>query len=67
MPYQRGDQVLVEGFGGRQAMLRVWEVRERGLILCTEWDYNRAVNEDGVVTALGFPMCDVKEHGGPPW
>jgi hypothetical protein len=41
-------------------MLRVWEVRERGVILCTEEEYNKTVMEDGVVTALGFPMSDVK-------
>jgi hypothetical protein len=57
--YQRGDRVLVEGFGEKRATLRVWEVRKRGLILCTEADYNEAVAGDGMLTALGFPIEDV--------
>ena len=60
MQYERGDQVLVQGFGGRKAMLQVWEVREWGLILCTEEEYNKAISGDGIVSALGFPLCDVK-------
>ena len=27
--YKRGDRVLVEGYGGKTAVLRVWEVRTR--------------------------------------
>jgi hypothetical protein len=62
MLYRRGDRALVEGFGGKQAVLRVWEVRERGLILCTEGEYDNAISNGEIVTALGFPMGDVREH-----
>ena len=60
MLYRRGDQVHVEGFGGRRAMLRVWEVRGRGLVLCTEDEYHEALAVGSLRAALGFPLSDIK-------
>ena len=60
--YQRGDRVEVEGFGGDRAILRVWEVRQRGLIVCTEEDYQNALSGDGLPMALGFPFDDIREQ-----
>ncbi len=57
--YKKGDRVRVEGFGGRTAILRVWEERRRGLVLCSEDGYKEAV-EGGELVAVGFPLTDVK-------
>lgn len=61
--YEKGDRVRVQGFGGRTAILRVWEQRERGLLLCSEAGYRRAL-EGGEVVTVGFPWSDVKEKMG---
>lgn len=56
--FERGDRVLVEGVGGKRAVLRVWEVRLRGLLLCSESGYERlSAGEDA--PAVGFPMGDI--------
>ena len=60
--YQRGDRVRVEGLGGKQATLRVWEARPRGLILCSETEYEEALRTGRTVSALGFPMCDIRSR-----
>ena len=57
--YEKGDRVQVQGFGGRTAVLRVWEQRERGLVLCSERSYQEAL-EGGELVAVGFPLADVK-------
>jgi len=57
--YKRGDRVLVEGYGGKTAVLRVWEVRGRGLLLCSEAGFSRAAEGEEVV-AVGFPMVDIR-------
>ncbi len=57
--YKLGDRVLVEGYGGKTAVLRVWEVRRRGLLLCSEPSFARAAEGEEVV-AVGFPMADIR-------
>ena len=57
--YKPGDRVLVEGYGGKTAVLRVWEVRGRGLLLCSESGFARA-GEGEEVVAVGFPMADIR-------
>lgn len=58
--FQKGDRVRVQGFGGRSAVLRVWEDRGKGLLLCSESSYEAALKGAELV-AVGFPMADVKE------
>ena len=60
MKYQRGDLVRVEGFGGMQATLRVWDVREGRLLLCTDEEFHKGINGNGVPDVVGFPMRDIK-------
>ncbi len=56
--YQRGDRVLVEGVGGKRAVLRVWDVRRRGLALCSEAGFAELVQgRDAAI--VGFPQSDV--------
>ena len=57
--YKRGDRVLVEGFGGDKAVLRVWSVYQYGLALCSEENYQQAVL-GAEADALIFPMKDIK-------
>ena len=56
--YKHGDQVKVVGYGNREATLRVWEVKVKGLLLCSELGYHRAKN-GGELVAVGFPMADI--------
>lgn len=57
--YERGEQVIVEGFGGRRAILTVWEDRGRGLALSTQDGYARLLaGEDAPI--VGFPRGDVR-------
>lgn len=57
--YKRGDRVLVEGFRGDRAVLRVWDAYRHGLALCSEENYQHAMNGDEA-KVLVFPMCDIK-------
>ena len=56
--YQRGDRVVVRGYGGRTAVLRVVETRRRGLLLCPESRFGEIVAGREPV-AVGFPYSDV--------
>ncbi len=60
--YQRGDRVVVEGFGGRRAVLRVWEDRGRGLCLSSEAGYQRALAGDEGAPLVGYPRRDIKGY-----
>jgi hypothetical protein len=57
--YQRGDWVRVEGYGGRVAILRVWESLGGGLALCSEAGYQRMSRGEDA-PEVGFPLSDVK-------
>ena len=59
MAFQRGDRVLVEGYKGRRAVLRVWKVMERGMQLCSEERFN-ALQPGEIPPSVGFPMVDIK-------
>ena len=57
--FQKGDRVLVEVFGGRRAVLRVWKALRKGYQLCTEEGY-RALEEGAAeIPLVGFPSRDV--------
>ena len=56
--FKRGDRVHVHGYGGRTAILRVWEQKEGGLLLCSEGAFTRAI-AGGELVAVGFPMSDI--------
>lgn len=55
----RGDRVLVRGYKGREAILRVWETRVGGLVLSSEDGYRRLVEGDPTAPLVGFPVRDV--------
>ncbi len=56
----RGDRVLVQGYKGREAILRVWETKVGGLLLSSEDGYRRLVEGDQTAPLVGFPARDVQ-------
>ena len=62
--YKQGDVVLVEGYGGRRATLRIWKVLPRSLQLCTEEHYQAAMLGE-VPHVVGFPLADVRAVSYP--
>ena len=63
--YQRGDRVLVEGYGGRQAVLRVWEDRGAGLALTSESGFGRLKLGDPDAPIVGYPCGDIRGLAEP--
>ena len=57
--YKRGDRVRVHGFAGKRAVLRVWEDKGHGLLLCSEAGYQEAI-KGGELIAVGFPIADIE-------
>jgi hypothetical protein len=58
--YQRGDRVLVEGRGNREAILRVWANHGEGMTLSTEDGYKRLLRGDSDAPQVGFPIGDIR-------
>ena len=56
---RRGDRVLVRGYKGREAVIRVWETRLGGLVLSSEEGYRRLLKGDRTAPLVGFPARDV--------
>jgi hypothetical protein len=62
--YERGDQVVVSGFGGRTAVLRVWEDRGRGVLATSESGFARLLQGEEAAL-VGYPKEDVKGRATP--
>ena len=58
MDYRRGDRLLVQGFAGDRAVLRVWDVSRGGVLLCTENGY-RMLRLGREAALVGFPFADI--------
>ena len=58
--YARGDRVVVQGLNKKTATLRVWAVKEHGLLLCTDEGYHLGTITGDEPIAVGFPMSDIK-------
>ena len=56
--FKKGDRVVVEGYGRRRAILRVWEVKQRGYQLCTEGGFSE-MQKGRVAAIVGFPCNDI--------
>ncbi len=59
--YSRGDWVWVRGADGREAALIVWEVRRKGLLLCTQMGFQQLL-QGKEAPVIGFPMHDILGH-----
>ena len=51
--------MLVEGFGGRRAVLRVWKALRKGYQLCTEEGFHALEAGGTGVPLVGFPSRDI--------
>ena len=60
--YERGEKVIVEGHGGKRAVLVVWKDLGRGLTLSTEDGYRRLLAGDADAPQVGFPLRDVRQR-----
>ena len=45
--YAKGDRVVVQGLNNKTAILRVWDVKEHGLLLCTDEGYHLGIITGG--------------------
>ena len=59
MSIKQGDRVRVRGCRDKEGVLRVWEVRPRGLVLTTEQGYKRLLAGDEDAPQVGYPDADV--------
>lgn len=62
--YERGERVLVEGFGGRKAILLVWEDRGRGVVATSEAGFAR-LSRGQDAALVGYPKQDIKGRADP--
>ena len=58
--YAKGDRVVVQGLNDKTAILRVWAVKEHGLLLCTDEGYHLGTITGDDPIAVGFPISDIK-------
>lgn len=66
--FKRGDLVQVQGWGGKRGILRVWEVRLKGLLLTTEEGFKKLLAGEEAPN-IGYPMSDIRglvKEGEPP-
>lgn len=60
--YRRGDIVRLLAYGGDRLVRRVWQDLGRGVAICSEDTYQRAIR-DGIAepNCVGWPREDVLE------
>ena len=59
MSIDRGKHVLVRAYGNKQFERIVWEDTGKGVLLTTEREYQRALQEEGEPIVVGFPKDDI--------
>lgn len=55
----RGSEVVVVAYRGVALPRRVWEVAGKGVLVCSEEEYRRALRLGEEPRAVGFPKWDV--------
>ena len=58
--YIKGDRVTVVGMNDKVAILRVWAVKDHGLLLCTDEGYHLGTITGEEPVAVGFPNSDIR-------
>jgi hypothetical protein len=58
--YQQGDVVIVTVYGGSCVRRRVWNDHGRGVDICSEADYQRAITQGVPPRIVGFPREDIE-------
>lgn len=56
---KRGDIVRVRLWGGSTALRRVVAVKPKVVVICSEWEFQAAMEEKREPQGLGFPHADV--------
>lgn len=62
--FERGMQVVVTAYEGRQVQRRVWEDAGDGVLVCSEEEYRRALRNKDEARAAGVSKHDVAEVVG---
>lgn len=55
----KGDVVVVRSFGGEPRIVRVWEVAERVILVCSEENYKTLISGKKGLWPVGIPKKDV--------
>jgi hypothetical protein len=55
----KGDKVVIRTFGGEPRIVRVWEIAEKVIAICSEENYQSLVNGNDGLSPVGFPKKDV--------
>ena len=59
--FQRGELVDVIAYGGATLRRRAWLDVGRGVLVCSESDYQVALSGDSEPRTVGFPKDDVTQ------
>ncbi len=55
----KGDQVVIRTFGGEPRIVRVWEIGEKVIAICSEENYQNLILGKNGLSPVGFPKKDV--------
>jgi hypothetical protein len=55
----KGDLVIARAFGGKPNIVRVWEVTQKVILICSEENYQILVNGKKGLFPVGVPREDV--------
>ena len=55
----KGDTVVVRAFGGEPKIVRVWEIKEGFILICSEENYETLRNGSKGLMPVGIPKNDV--------
>jgi hypothetical protein len=58
----RGQTVVVKEFNGLPLVVRIWEVRDSGVFIHSEEEFNRRMRGEKPLDPVGFPYEDVFEY-----
>lgn len=62
---ERGELVRVRVYSGEVVPRRVWQDVGRGVLLCTEDGYERAIKTGREPVCVGFPRDDIEPGDSP--
>lgn len=55
----RGDMVVVRGFRGEPSVVRVWDIGDAVILVCSEENYQTLVSGKKGLYPVGIPKNDV--------
>ena len=63
--YRKGDEVLIKRRNGGHVIRRVWKGMETYVLICTEEEYNSAIEEKREADVWPIPKGDIEGLGEP--